>query len=127
ISQVPTSVIALHTLLYVLFGISIFLGKHIYRGMWRYTSLGDLVSISLSVTYITLLYISVMFFLPQEFSLPRSTPFINWFVLTAFLGSPRLFYRLYRQHRNKMSSPNLLKAKTALIVGSGDQTELFIR
>mgnify|MGYP001311032940 FL=1 len=127
ISQIFTSAIALNTLLYVLFGVSIFLGKHVYRGMWRYASLGDLVSISLSVTYITLLYMPVMFFLPQDFSLPRSTPFINWFVLTAFLGGPRLFYRLYRQYRNKSPSLDPLKRKAALIVGAGDQTELFIR
>jgi len=127
ISQISTSTIALNTLLYVLFGISIFLGKHVYRGMWRYASLGDLVSISLSVTYITLLYLPVMFFLPQDLSLPRSTPFINWFVLIAFLGAPRLFYRMYCQYRNKTPSSRHLITKTALIVGSGDQTELFIR
>ncbi|MBY0292309.1 MAG: polysaccharide biosynthesis protein [Alphaproteobacteria bacterium] len=127
ISQISTTVIVLNTFLFVLFGIAIFLGKHVYRGMWRYASMGDLVSISLSVTYITLLYVSVMFLLPPNLSLPRSTPLINWFVLTAFLGAPRLFYRLYRQHRNKKSSTNLLKAKTVLIVGCGDQTELFIR
>jgi len=127
ISQISTSIIALNTLLYTLFGISIFLGKPVYRGMWRYTSLGDLVSISLSVTYITLLYLSVMFFLPQDLSLPRSTPFINWFVLAIFLGAPRLFYRLYCQYRNKTPSSNSLKTKAVLIIGAGDQTELFIR
>lgn len=127
ISQIPTSVIALHTLLYVLLALSVFLGKHVYRGMWRYASLGDLVSISISVTYITLLYLPLVFLLPQNLSIPRSTPFINWFVLTAFLGAPRLLYRLYRQYRNKNPSDISSDPKTALIVGAGDQTELFIR
>jgi O-antigen biosynthesis protein WbqV len=126
ISQLPSNVIVLNTLLYVLFGVAVFLGKHMYRGMWRYSSLEDLVSISLSVTYITIFYLSVMFILPQNLSLPRSTPFINWFVLTAFLGAPRLVYRLYRQQRHTLS-PSLQKTKTVLIVGSGDQTESFIR
>lgn len=127
ISHISTTVIALNALLYVLLSIAIFLGKHSYRGMWRYASVGDLVSISLSVTYITLLYLPLMFFLPQEFSLPRSTPFINWFVLIAFLGAPRLLYRLYCQRRNKRSSFDNLKMKRVLIVGAGDQTDLFIR
>lgn len=127
ISQISLSAIFLNTFLYVLFAIAVFLGKHIYKGMWRYASLGDLVLISLSVTYITLLYLPVMIVLPQEFSLPRSTPFINWFILVAFLGAPRLLYRLYRQYRNKVPSTKSSKAKTALIVGAGDQTELFIR
>ncbi len=127
ISLIPTYVIALNTLLYVLIAIAVFLGKHIYRGMWQYSSLGDLVSISLSVTYITLLFIPLMFLLPQAVLLPRSTPFINWFVLTAFLGAPRLLYRLYRQHRNKSKSESSIEAKRALIIGASDQTELFIR
>lgn len=126
ISLLPTPVIVFNTSLYILFGLAVFLGKHIYRGMWRYSSVGDLISISASVTYITLLYVSVSFVLPQNLSLPRSTPLINWFVLTAFLGAPRLIYRLYRQQRNKLSS-NQSNVKTAFIIGSGDQTELFIR
>jgi O-antigen biosynthesis protein WbqV len=47
--------------------------------------------------------------------------------LTAFLGAPRLFYRLYRQYRNKTGSDTSSETKTALIIGAGDQTELFIR
>lgn len=127
VSKFSTTVIVFNSLLYILFAIAVFLGKHIYRGMWRYASLGDLVSISLSVTYITILYLPVMLLLPASLSLPRSTPLINWFVLTAFLGAPRLFYRIYCQHRNKTHSATSPKAKTALIVGSSDQTELFIR
>lgn len=127
ISQISTTVITLNTLFYVLIAIAVFLGKHIYRGMWRYASLGDLVSISLSVTYITLLYLPMLFLLPQDFSIPRSTPFINWFVLTAFLGAPRLLYRLYRQYRNSAGSDLSSETKKALIIGAGDQTEVFIR
>lgn len=127
LSQLSISAIMLNTALYLLFATAVFLGKHVYRGMWRYASLGDLISIAVSVTYITLLYVSVMFLLPPHFSLPRSAPLINWFVLMAFLGSPRLFYRLYRQRRNRTSSLHTHKSKRALIVGYGDQAELFIR
>jgi O-antigen biosynthesis protein WbqV len=126
-SQISLKALAFNSCLYVVFGALVFLSKHVYRGMWKYASLGDLVSISLSVTYITFLYVSVMFFLPLDLSLPRSTPLINWFVLTAFLGAPRILYRMYCQYRNKKPSLYPLKPKTALIIGSGDQTELFIR
>jgi O-antigen biosynthesis protein WbqV len=127
LSLISSTAIALNTFLYVMIAFAVFLGKHIYRGMWQYSSLGDLVSISLSVTYITLLYLPIMLFLPQEVLLPRSTPLINWFVLTAFLGAPRLLYRLYRQHRNRTKSESSSEAKKVLIIGAGDQTELFIR
>ena len=127
ISHLGTSAVAFNTLIYVLISTSVFLGKHLYRGMWRYASMGDLISISLSVTYITLLFLPIVFFLPTDLSLPRSTSFINWFVLTAFLGGPRLLYRLYRQYKNKIPHTELSLVKTALIVGTGDQTEIFIR
>lgn len=127
ISRISPSAIVVNTFLFVLFGLAVFLGKHIYRGMWRYASLGDLISISLSVTYITLLYLPVTLLLPQTLLLPRSTPFINWFVLTAFLGGPRILYRLYRQYRNRTPASLSSDHKSAVIVGTGDQTELFIR
>jgi FlaA1/EpsC-like NDP-sugar epimerase len=94
ISQVSTSAIVLNTTLYVLFGIAVFLGKHLYKGRGLYPSLGELVPLSLSVTYITLLYLPVMYILPQDLSLPQSTPFINWFVLIILLWIPRLVYRI---------------------------------
>lgn len=125
--KISTETIALNTVFYLLFATAIFLGKRIYKGMWRYASLGDILLISLSVTYISILYIPVLLLLPPEYSLPRSVPLINWFVLTAFLGAPRLFYRLHRQRRNKLHAIPGHKSKAALIVGSGDQTELFIR
>ena len=104
ISQVSTSAVVLNTTLYALFGVSIFLGKYIYREIFFPPSLGEFVSISLSVTYITLLYIPVMFILPEDFSLPLSTPFINWFVLIILLCAPRLFYRFY-QNKSQISEP----------------------
>src|SRR3990167_8485843 len=125
--QISFKALAFNSCLYVVFGALVFLGKHVYKGMWKYASLGDLISISLSVTYITLLYVSVMFFLPHSLSLPRSTPLINFFVLIAFLGAPRVLYRMYCQYRNRKPSLSAPKPKTALIIGSGDQTELFIR
>ncbi|HUX78934.1 MAG TPA: polysaccharide biosynthesis protein [Alphaproteobacteria bacterium] len=92
ISQISISAIVFNTVLYVLFGISVFLGKHIYKVLAYYPALGELFTISLSVTYITFLYLPVMYILPPDLSLPRSTPFINWFVLIVLLWIPRLFH-----------------------------------
>ena len=69
--------------------------------------MGELVSLSLSVTYITLLFIPVMYLLPEDLSLPRSTPFINWFVLIVLLWIPRLVYRLIQNKRHEVEPENL--------------------
>ncbi len=122
--SLSTYAITFNACLFVLFGVSIFLGTQLYKGIWQYASVSDLVAILLSSTCITLLYLPAPFLLPQDLSLPKSIPFINWFVLIILLGAPRLFYRLYK---NKTSSLNPhAPKKSILVVGSGKQTEFFM-
>ncbi len=102
ISHLSTEVILLNTFLYVLFGASAFLGKHIYKSLWPDSAEGGLISLALPATYITLLYLPALFILPPDFSLPPSTPFINWFVLMTLLGTSRLFCHLYEGYQNKV-------------------------
>ncbi|MBL8677044.1 MAG: polysaccharide biosynthesis protein, partial [Alphaproteobacteria bacterium] len=94
--EFSSAAISLNAFLYVLLGLSIFLGKHIYETFWVVPEEIEGSSIVKSVTFITLLYIPFIFMLPKAYTLPDSTPFINWFVAIALLMTPRLLYRLYR-------------------------------
>lgn len=102
LSQLSTLAIVLNTIVYGLLGFSVFLGKHIYKEIGYYSSLGEEVSTALSVTYLTILYIPVMYILPQDLSLPCSTPFINWFVLILLLWIRQLIYR-FIQNKPQMA------------------------
>ncbi len=92
--EFSSAAISLNAFLYVLLGLSVFLGKHMYQTFWVVPEEIEGGSIVKSVTFITLLYIPFMFMLPKIYALPDSTPFINWFVAIVLLMTSRLLYRL---------------------------------
>ena len=75
---------------------SVFLLTGLYRGIWRYASLPDLFNIARAVTLALAIFLPVMFVITRLEALPRSTLLIDWFVLVALLGGPRLAYRLFK-------------------------------
>jgi len=69
-----------------------------------------------------------MFLLFRLEGMPRSVPLINWFVLLAMLGGPRFVYRLIKDRRFDWTLRENGDAKVpVLLVGAGDEAELFIR
>ena len=75
---------------------TVFLLTGLYRGIWRFASLPDLFNITRAVTLIVLVFLPVMFVLTRLETFPRSILLIDWFVLIALLGGPRLAYRLFK-------------------------------
>ncbi|MBT3358080.1 MAG: polysaccharide biosynthesis protein [Rhodospirillales bacterium] len=100
----------------------------LYRGIWRYASLEDLWAIARASTLVVLFFLMAMFLWTRLDGLPRSLPFITWFVLMALLGGPRFLYRLYKDRRIdfKLGADGITRIPV-LLVGSGDAAELFIR
>lgn len=70
---------------------AVFLFSGLYRGVWRYASLNDLLGIVRAVTIATLIFILIIFLWQRLTELPRSVPFINWFILITLLGGPGLY------------------------------------
>ena len=100
----------------------------LYRGVWRYASISDLWAITKAVTLIFLLFAFVMFLWTRLETLPRSILIINWFVLMALLGGPRFLYRLAKDRRFDLSTGIVNEKQIpVLLVGAGDEAELFIR
>ena len=106
----------------------VFLAMDLYRGIWRYASTEDLVAIFKASSLVVLVFVAVMFGWTRLAALPRSVPLINWFVLMALLGGPRFLYRLYKDRRVdlRLSAEGRIRVPV-LLVGSGDEAELFIR
>lgn len=116
------------TLTFTIIAAVVFWFMGLYRGVWRYASLEDLWAITRATTLVILLFLAGMFLWTRLDGLPRSLPFINWFVLMALLGGPRFLYRLYRDHRIDLKREFLgMNRIPVLLVGSGDGAELFIR
>ncbi len=74
----------------------VFLSTGLYRGIWRYASLPDLLSLLRAVTLVILIFFPVMFLATRLAELPRSLVGINWLVLVALLGGPRFAYRIFK-------------------------------
>jgi O-antigen biosynthesis protein WbqV len=101
----------------------------LYRGVWRYASLPDLVRLLRAVTVLCIVFTIGMFLATRLEGMPRSLPFILWFVLVALLGGPRFAYRLYRDHRTAHAEAARLQGGAApiLLAGAKDEADIFIR
>ena len=107
---------------------SVFWSMRMYRGVWRYASLNDLMLITKSATLAILIFLVIMFVATRLEDLPRSLPFINWFVLMALLGAPRFIYRIAKDGRFELRlDPASDSRVPVLLAGAGDGAEMFIR
>ncbi len=100
----------------------------LYRGVWRYASMNDLLAIVRGVTLTILVFLPVMFMLSRLEAVPRSMLAINWLVLIFLLGAPRFVYRILKDGglAHVLERGNGLRVPV-LLIGAGDAAELFIR
>ena len=100
----------------------------LYRGIWRYASLNDVIRIAKAVSVAVAVLFIVLFLTTRLDWMPRSAPIIQWFLLMALLGGARLTYRIAK---DKSTARALVRQGTArvpvLLIGAGDEAEAFIR
>jgi len=118
----------LYILSFTVIAASVFSLTGLYRGIWRYASLPDLFNIVRAVSLTVLVFLPVMFVVTRLEALPRSTLVIDWFVLIALLGTPRLAYRLFK---DRGLDHVLERAKhqsvPVLLISAKDGADTFIR
>ncbi len=106
----------------------VFLLTGLYRGIWRYASLPDLFNITRAVSLTVLVFLPVMFVLTRLEALPRSTLLIDWFVLIALLGGPRLAYRLFKDRGLDHIFERVKRQSVpVLLISAKDGADTFIR
>jgi FlaA1/EpsC-like NDP-sugar epimerase len=106
---------------------AIFLWTGLYRGIWRYASLPDLLAIVRAVSLVILIFFPLMFVATRLADLPRSMVGINWLLLTALLGGPRFAYRVFKDR----GLDHLLERTShvpipVLLIGTRANADLFI-
>ncbi|CAK0775480.1 O-antigen biosynthesis protein WbqV [Azospirillaceae bacterium] len=100
----------------------------LYRGIWRYASIQDMLQLAKAVTCVTLAFVLAMFFINRLDPIPRSVPPILWLVLMGLLAGPRFLYRLFRDTRKTLAiSAQDTTRVPVLMFGTGVGAELFIR
>ncbi len=100
----------------------------LYRGIWHYASLSDLIAIVKAVTLAILIYLPIMFVLDRLADFPRSAMFLSWPLLVAFLMASRLLYRFSKDGDLRAvferADDGLVPV---LLIGAGDEAETFVR
>jgi FlaA1/EpsC-like NDP-sugar epimerase len=114
--------------LFALVAAGVFATFDLYRGVWRYASLNDMMAILKAATLVVLIFLPLLFLVNRLQDLPRSSLFINWFVLVTFLGGPRALYRVFKDKRlGNLLARDGKRRIPVLLLGAGDGAELFIR
>jgi len=108
---------------------AVFFWAGLYRGIWRYASLNDLLALARAVTLVILIYFPLMFLVTRLEGLPRSLVAIDWLVLMALLGGPRFIYRLLKDgsFAQFLSSNAGRGGVPVLLIGASEDADLFIR
>lgn len=124
----PSAFILRGTALFTAVAAIVFLSSRLYRGVWRYASLNDLIAIARAATLTILIFLPSLFLLTRLVNLPRSFLVINWFVLIVLLGASRFAYRIYKDRDlSTILQRNSARRVPVLLIGAGDAAETFIR
>lgn len=94
----------------------------LYRGVWRFASMPDLVRILKAVLLGTVLSLGLLFIANRLDLVPRSVPLLFVFLQLLLLAGPRLLYRWRKDQRLDLSA-----GTRVLIVGAGSAGEMLVR
>ncbi len=94
----------------------------LYRGVWRFASIPDLIRIVKAVATGALVIAGVTFVTNRLEGVPRSVLPLYIVLLSLMLSTPRLFYRVWRDR-----SAALRDGQRAMIVGAGNAGEALVR
>lgn len=96
----------------------------LYRGIWRFASLPDLVRILKAVSVGVLATFLIHFIWQRLVDIPRSAIILDPVYLSLGLAVPRMLYRWFRDRR--VALPDV-QGQRALIVGAGQAAEMLLR
>ncbi|MGI9069721.1 MAG: glycosyl transferase [Pyrinomonadaceae bacterium] len=101
-----------------------FLVMGVYRGIWRYTSLDDLIVFAKAVMLNSVLSVLAILFAFRFEGFSRTIFIIDGILMFMFLAGSRMAFRLFRQ---VLPTPGASDGRRVLIYGAGDGGELLLR
>ena len=105
-----------------------FWSMRLYRGVWHYASLNDVMQIAKAATVAILIFMSLMFVITRLDDIPRSMLVIEWLLLISLVGGSRIAYRIAKDKRfDTMLRKENYRRIPVLLFGAGDMAEQFIR
>jgi UDP-GlcNAc:undecaprenyl-phosphate GlcNAc-1-phosphate transferase len=101
-----------------------FLVMGVYRGIWRYTSLDDLIVFAKAVVLSSVLSVIAVLFAFRFEGFSRTVFIIDGILMFMFLAGSRMAFRLFRQ---VIPIAKNVEGRRVLIYGAGDAGELLLR
>jgi UDP-GlcNAc:undecaprenyl-phosphate GlcNAc-1-phosphate transferase len=96
----------------------------VYRGLWRYTGLDDLIVFAKAVVLGSVVSVMVVLFAFRFEGFSRTVFLIDGILMFMFLAGSRLAFRLFRQ---VIPIAKSAQGRKVLIYGAGDGGELLLR
>src|SRR5256714_13669239 len=103
---------------------SVFLVAGVYRGLWRYTSMSDLIVFGKAVVLSSVASLLLILFAFRFEGFSRKVFVIDLVLMFLFVAGSRMACRLFRQLLPAVSEQN---GRRVLIYGAGDGGELLLR
>lgn len=123
----PRSPILAYTIGFAAIGAGVFWASGLHRAIWRYFSMPDVVVLVRAVTLVVAIAAPVFFVATRLEGMPRSTFVIDWFVMLALLGGPRLAFRAIKDRGLRFLRERRRQGIPVLVIGVGDSADAFIR
>ncbi|HBM91278.1 MAG TPA: nucleotide sugar dehydratase [Rhodospirillaceae bacterium] len=106
----------------------VFFFSGLYRGIWAFASVKDLTQIFRAASIAVVAFVIATFLLTRLEDVPRTVPFISWFILLAGLGGSRMLLRILRERRLSVLWERSGGGRVnILIIGANDEADLFLR
>ena len=99
-----------------------YLQSGLYKDLWRYSSVNDLIKIVKSTSFGSIIFLILVRYIIGDISYPRSIYILDWILLVMISGGSRLFIRIFREYMESQTS-----GKRTLIIGAGDAGEMIVR
>jgi UDP-GlcNAc:undecaprenyl-phosphate GlcNAc-1-phosphate transferase len=112
----------LPVLVVVRLGAFLFFG--VYRGIWRYTSMDDLMAFAKAVVAGSIVSVVIILFKFRFQGFSRTVFLLDAMVMLTFLAGSRIAFRFFRQ---VLPAADKEDGKRVLIYGAGDAGELLLR
>jgi len=103
---------------------STFLVMGVYRGLWRYTSIDDLIVFAKAVCLSSIGCLLAVLFVFRFQGFSRTVFVIDGVIMLLFLSGSRMAFRLFRQI---LPAHGVQNGRRVLIYGAGDGGELLLR
>lgn len=97
----------------------------LYRGLWRFASLPDLLNILRAAVLGSLAIGLCLFLYDRMTNVPRSVLLAYPVLLVPLLGAPRLIYRFWKDSRLDLSERG--QRRRVLVLGAGRAGEMLVR